>query len=63
LGKLGGDSGPLGGDGHEAGDSGAEYGGDGTFAGCDGLQGMGGEVMYQVGVELEAIPGFYEDLC
>ena len=55
------DLGELGGDGYYAGDSGAEDGEDGALASCNGLEGMGGEVLYLVGVELEAIPVFGED--
>jgi len=60
---LGGDCVQLGGDGCYASDGGTQDGEDGAFAGCQRLEGMGGEVLYQVGVELEAIPGFPEDFC
>jgi len=48
----------LGCNGYYARDGGTENGEDGAFAGSDGLKGMGGQVLNQVGVELEAIPGF-----
>jgi len=60
FGELGGNGVQLGGDGHYAGDCGTEDGENGAFTGSDGLEGMGGEVLHQVGVELEAIPGFCE---
>ena len=61
LRELGGDCVQLGGDGHYAGDSGTEDGEDGSFTGSDGLEGVGGEILHQVGVELEAVSGLQEN--
>ena len=61
LRELGVDRGQLGGDGYYARNCGTEDGEDGAFAGSNGLKGMGGKVLYQVGVELEAVPGLCED--
>ena len=62
LRELGGDCVQLGGDGLSAGDSGTEDGEDGSFNGSDGLEGVGGKVLHQVGVELEAISRFCKNL-
>jgi len=62
LRELGGDCVSLGGDGHYAGDGSTEDGEDGTFTGSDRLKGMGGEVLYQVGVELEAVSSLRKNL-
>jgi len=63
LSELVGDRVQLGGDGHYARDGGTEDGEDGAFAGSDGLEGLGGKVLHQVGVELEAVPGLVENFC
>ena len=61
--ELGGDYIHPGGDSYYATDGGAEDGEDRAFAGRDGVESMGGAVLYKVGVELEAIPGFPENFC
>jgi len=61
--ELGGDDVKLCGDGHDARDGSAEDRGDGAFTSTDCLESVGGEVLAQFGVHLEAIPGFCEDFC
>jgi len=61
LSKLVGDGLELRGDGYYAGDSGTGYGKGGAFAAHDGLEGMWGEILHEVRVELEAVPGLRED--
>jgi len=59
--ELVGDGVEWGGDGYYARDGGTEDRQGGAFAGCHGLEGMRGEVLDKVRVELAVIPGLRED--
>jgi len=61
ISKLVGEGVELPGNGHYAGDSGTQYGKGGAFPCRDGLESMRGEILDEVRVGLEAIPGLGKD--
>jgi len=61
LSQLVGDGFELCGDGYYAGDTGTEYGKGGAITGRNGLEGVRGEILDEVRVELEAVPGLGKD--
>jgi len=61
--ELGDDGAGLGGNGNYARDRGAKEGNDRAFPSSHGLERVRGEILDQVGVQLEAVPDLGKDFC